>query len=377
MQRILLLWALLAACTLSFGQLDNRVFEDRMKMDEADSSKLFLGINLLGFGKDNEYDYSTDPVITGYTLFGYQLNPYLSYHITRNIRVDAGVYLQKDFGNSKYSTISPTLSVKYRHRNFSLIFGNLEGSLNHRLIEPLYDFERVLNNRLENGLQAQIIRDDLFFDAWVDWRKMIYPNDPGQEQFTTGLNVSKRIFTLGRTQLFLPIQGVINHHGGQINFSYSGPIQTLFNSAVGLEVRHPSTGVIRETRLNGFYVYYKTLTNPLIQPFKDGSGAYFNATLSTKYGLDIMGSYWQGHEFVTIEGGKIYPSVSVDNYTHQQHVMKLVILRLLYNIQIMDGLTATARLEPNYDIPVHNFQYSYGIYLNFRDRFFLWKRKKQ
>lgn len=376
MRRPILLSFLYLGVTFSYGQLDNRVFEDRRKVEEIDSNKLFLGLSILGFGKDNEYDNYRNPVITGYTLLGYQFNPYLSYHVTKNIRVDGGIYLQQDFGNSRLSTVAPIFSVKYQKGTFSVIFGNLESSLNHRLIEPLYNFERVLNNRLENGMQLQIMRDDLFLDAWIDWQKMIYFNDPKQEEFTAGVNLTKRIINLRTTQVTAPLQTVVHHHGGQINYKFSGPIETVLNSAFGLEVKHQSTGLIRETRLNGFYVYYKLLTQDLLQPFKDGSGAYFNATASTKYGLEVMGSFWYGHEFITVEGGRIYPSVSVANYTQQHHLMKLFILRFLYNFKIREGLYASARMEPYYDFYLKSFQTSYGVYLNFRDRFFLWKPKK-
>jgi hypothetical protein len=119
------------------AQLNNKAFENRMVLEPADSGKLFLGLHFLGFGKNNEYFNTT---IDGYTLFGYQLNPYLSYHISKNVRLDAGVYLQKDFGNTNYSQTVPTLSLKVRKDNFNFIFGTLESSLNHQLIEPLYDF---------------------------------------------------------------------------------------------------------------------------------------------------------------------------------------------------------------------------------------------
>src|SRR5690242_8242379 len=86
------------------GQLNNRAFEQRMSVAEADSGKLYLGLNFLGFFKDNEW---FDTTIDGYTLFGYQLNPYLSYHIAKNVRLDAGVYAQKDFGNHDYTDVKP------------------------------------------------------------------------------------------------------------------------------------------------------------------------------------------------------------------------------------------------------------------------------
>jgi hypothetical protein len=158
---------------------------------------------------------------------------------------------------------------------------------------------------------------------------------------------------------------------------FNGPIETLVNSAIGLEVKHQSAGLVKETRFNGFYTYYKTLTPDLIQPFNDGSGAYFNATASTRYGLDVMGSFWYGHEFITAEGGRIYPSVSVEDDHKQHHLMKLFIVRLLYNFKIREGLYASARVEPYYDFYFKSTQTAYGVYLNFRDRFFLLKYDKK
>jgi hypothetical protein len=142
-----LLLPLLLVSGVTFSQLNNSAFEQRMAIQSADSGKLYLGLNLLGFGKNNEY---FDTTVEGYTLMGYQVNPYLSYHVAPNVRLDAGVYAQKDFGNEEYSEVKPTLSLKITNGNLGFVFGTLEGSLNHRLIEPLYDFERVLKNRLEN-----------------------------------------------------------------------------------------------------------------------------------------------------------------------------------------------------------------------------------
>jgi hypothetical protein len=372
MQRLLFFVALLVIPSVGLSQLDNHAFEDRRRVDPGDSNKLFLGVNMLGFGKNNEYD---NTIIEGYTLFGYQFNPYLSYQLNTHFRLDAGVYLQKDFGNPNFTTTAPTLSLKYQKKNFALVFGNIDGSLNHHLIEPLYDFERVLNNRLENGLQLTLNREDVFLDLWVDWRKMIYVNDPGQEHLTAGLNYTKRIFKRGNTEFWLPVQVLANHMGGQINYQHLGPIETLFNTAIGGEIKHNLSGFVRQVRVNGYYVYYETETSDLIQPFKDGSGAYFNATASTKFGLDVMTTYWRGHEFISFEGGKIYPSVSAFDYTHQQHVMSLLIFRFLYTLRITDALSFSGRAEPYFDFSYGSFQYSYGFYLNYRDRFQLWKRK--
>src|SRR5687767_3462692 len=210
----------------AFAQLNNHAFEQRMTVAAADSNKLYLGVNFLGFFKDNEW---FDTTIDGYTLFGYQLNPYLSYHIAKNVRLDAGVYAQKDFGNDDYTDVKPTLSLKItNNRNFNFIFGTLEGSVHHRLIEPLYDFERVLNNRLENGVQVLWMKDGLFLDAWIDWQKMIYFNDTEPERFTAGLSFNKTLFRSNGFHIDLPVQVTGNHQGGQID-AVDNPVITIYN----------------------------------------------------------------------------------------------------------------------------------------------------
>lgn len=354
------------------GQLNNKVFEQRLNLEEADSGKLFMGLNLLGFFKNNEY---FDTIVEGYTLMGYQLNPYLSYHLRKNVRLDAGVYLHQDFGNYEYSTVVPTLTLKIKTKPIDIIFGNLEGSISHRLIEPLYDFERLLTNRQETGIQFLTIKENVFFDLWIDWQNMIYPKDTEQERFVSGLSLNKRIINFPTVQFYIPVQLMVSHRGGQINVG-SPSIETLTNSAVGLEVQHKSQGLISNLTLNAFQVFYKNLSTTNELPYNDGSGFYANGNIATTFGLEVMASYWQGHEFLSIEGGKIYPSVSVFDPTVQQENMQLMIFRFLYNREIARGIYANLRFEPYYDLGFKSFQYSYGLYFQIKDRFFLTQRSK-
>ncbi|HRI79307.1 MAG TPA: hypothetical protein PLR06_07210, partial [Cyclobacteriaceae bacterium] len=304
--RILILTSLAIICSSTgYSQLNNRVFEDRMAVEEADSAKFYAGLNALGFFKNNEYIRT---IVDGYTLYGYQFQPFISYHINKNLRIDAGGYFQKDFGNSAFSTSAPIFSIKWRKKEYSVIFGNLESSLNHRLIEPLYDFERVLNNRLETGTQIQINREDLFVDAWIDWQYMQYWQDNRQEQLVAGISLQKRIFKTGTGEWSIPVQVLARHQGGQLDKA-GLPIQTLFNTAVGLNYSQPLDGAISKLTVNGFYVFDKDITKAR-QAYFDGAGLYFNGTVSTRFGLDVMVSYWQAQEFMSFQGGKIYQAVS-------------------------------------------------------------------
>ncbi len=360
----------LAVSFTGYGQLNNKAFEQRLTVVEADSGKVFLGINFLGFGKNNEY---FDTTVDGYTLFGYQLNPYLAYNISKNVRLDAGVYAQKDFGNDEYSEIKPTISLKVTNRNFNFIFGTLEGSLHHRMIEPLYDFERVLNSRLENGVQILWMKDDLFLDVWMDWQNMIYFNDTDPERFVAGASFNKTLFRKGGFHVDLPIQLLADHQGGQIDLA-GNPVITRYNGAVGLAIETESPGIIRTWGIKSYVTGFSTSSDRLA--FEDGNGIFINPYVTTKIGLTVMGSYWMGNEFLTIQGNQLYPSVT-DNYPGRfDNRREFFMLRFLYDRKLADGLTLTARAEPFYDTYAKALEYSFGIYLNFSDRFFLLDAKK-
>ena len=354
----------------AFGQLNNRAFEQRMAVAEADSGKLYLGLNFLGFGKNNEW---FDTTIDGYTLFGYQLNPYLSYHIAKNVRLDAGVYAQKDFGNDEYSDVKPTLSLKINSGNFNFIFGTLEGSVHHRLIEPLYDFESVLNNRIENGFQVLFMDDKFFVDAWIDWQNMIYFNDTEPERFTAGFSINTTLFRKNGFHIDLPVQAIANHQGGQID-TVNNPVITVYNAAAGLTLEFESDRFVTAWGLKSYLPYHKTASDAL--PYKHGRGIFINPYVTTKIGLTLMGSYWRADKFLTVQGGDLYPSINEKYPTRVDEIRDFIMLRVLYDVKIADGLILTARAEPFYDSYAEALEYSFGLYLNFSDRFFLLNAKK-
>ncbi|MCI0750511.1 MAG: hypothetical protein L0Y35_01615 [Flammeovirgaceae bacterium] len=356
----------------AFGQINNQSFERRMQINPQDSSKLFAGFSLLGFFKNNEW---FDTTVDGYTLFGYQANPHLSYQLSDKIRVDAGWYVQKDFGNDDSVYARPNVSIKYKSKSFSLIFGTLEGRLSHRLIEPLYDFENGLTGKLEDGVQFLWQKDGLFLDAWIDWQNMIYQNDDEQEQFVAGISFSKKLLQTSFLSLELPVQAVAQHRGGQINIDGS-PVLTTYNTAVGLALNGSSSGFITEWGLKSYYVSYSDASSAQ-QVFEDGDGIFLNAYAASKFGLTIMGSYWSGHEFISPTGGRLYPSVVADYPTRIDRMHEFYMLRFLYEQKLSDGLILSARAEPFYDTYADAIEYSYALYLNFNTRFFLTSLKRE
>ncbi|RYE89162.1 MAG: hypothetical protein EOO37_05500, partial [Cytophagaceae bacterium] len=152
---------------------------DESKKIEQDSvsaalvrKPLYLQFKSFTFFKDNEY---FNEIVEGYTLFGTQLNPQLVYYPTKDLRLEAGVFLWKDFGNPQLRQVRPTFRGTWTVGDNQLIFGNILPNLNHGYIEPLLDFERVILKPLEEGLQYRRTSKHVFLDVWVDWLKQEYP----------------------------------------------------------------------------------------------------------------------------------------------------------------------------------------------------------
>ncbi|RZJ87100.1 MAG: hypothetical protein EOO60_12590, partial [Hymenobacter sp.] len=114
---------------------------------------LRLSLNAFTFFKDNEY---FNDIVQGYTLFGTQLNPQLVYYPIKDLRLEAGVFLWKDFGNPQLRQVRPTFRATWTKGSQQFIFGNIRPHLNHNYIEPLLDFEQVILKPLEEGLQYRL-----------------------------------------------------------------------------------------------------------------------------------------------------------------------------------------------------------------------------
>jgi len=358
----------------SYAQIDNAPFYRFQSIHEENTENLYLSISHLSFNKDNEY---FNKIADGYTLFGNQLTTSLVYFPVTNVRIEGGIYLRKDFGNSNYAEIAPVFSVKYQHNNMALIFGTLEGSLNHNLVEPLYDFEKIMLDKNENGIQFLLNKQNLSLDAWINWEKMLYRGDSVQEKVSGGLSSEYKIIHSEKYNVSVPVQFTAMHLGGQIDAS-DLPLTTKFNSAFGLK-----TGMnFNHTFFKGiyfepYYLYYKDFSFEYQDAFQDGDGIYLNLSLKTKLNT-IMVSYWNGNEYISTHGGLLYNSRSTTfkNPDYTETKRELLILRFLTDIEIFKGLDITSRFEPFYDVTNKKIEFSLGLYINYNDDFFLKKLKQ-
>ena len=352
--------------------LGNPLHEQKLRVIAPDSNvgQLRLSLNSFTFFKDNEY---FNKIVDGYTLFGTQLNPQLVYYPTNNLRLEGGVFLWKDFGNPVLQQVRPTFRATYTVKKHEFVLGNIRPNLNHNYIEPLFNFERVMLKPLEEGLQYRYLGDRLFVDVWVDWLRQQYRYSNYQEQIAGGVSSS---YSLTRPesaiQVALPFQFTGQHHGGQID-TLRKPLQTLFNEAVGIEARMMLGNRHRALRFNGYVLGFQDYSFTAGQlPFKYGNGLYLNTTLETHY-ADVMLSYWQGSRFISPLGGDLFQSLSrtVSDPGFLDRERRILLVRLLRDFRISDAAALTVRVEPLYDFNAQLLDFSFGVYLNFRQEWLL------
>ena len=337
----------------------------------AEVGELRLAVRSFTFFKDNEY---FNKIVDGYTLFGTQLNPQLVYYPTKDLRLEAGVFLWKDYGNPVLQQVRPTYRATWTRGYHQFVLGNIHPNLNHKYIEPLFNFERVMLNPLEEGLQYRYLGNRLFVDAWVDWQRQQYRFSNYQEELAGGVSTHYRVRGPdSRWQVAVPFQFTAQHHGGQID-TLRKPLQTLFNEAVGIEIRRSlGHSKIQAFRFNGYVLGFQdhSFTDGQL-PFKYGRGLYLNTTLETRY-AHVMLSYWQGSRFVSPLGGDLFQSASrtVSNPEFLDRQRKILLVRLLRDFRVSDAAALTVRVEPLYDFSTQLLDFSFGIYLNFRQEWLL------
>ncbi|MFT2007433.1 hypothetical protein ACMA1I_02055 [Pontibacter sp. 13R65] len=365
---------------LVFAQLNNDALLQKMPVNPDNANHIRINVFAQGYNKNNEY---FNKIADGYTLIGYHLNPKISYQPASFVRIDAGLLAWKDFGSSGYQSVQPTFTVKIQKENWAFLFGTLEGNLSHGYIEPLYDFEKVILDRVENGLQYLLHTDRFKMDAWLNWNKMIYVADPDREEIEGGISSALTLLNKegkwgpGHTfNISLPMQFTAQHKGGQID-NNNLPLLTVANAAVGidLEQNYPFEFLTRLYTKN-YLVGFKDFSNEVLLPYESGTGLYLNIGADTKY-QDVMLSYWQGSGYVADLGGRLYQSASTTykNPDYLQQERRLLILRLMKDIEILENLHLTLRLEPVLDLDYPKLEFSNSLFLTFDTDFFVTKKK--
>jgi len=357
---------------LSISQVDNTSLYQNQYDDTLVEEMAYFKLQGLGYQKNIE---NFGPMLDGYTIFGFQFNPQLGYQVSKNVCIEGGVYLRKDFGYKDFNEVLPTFSIRYHKKDFKMIFGNLDGSLNHGLIEPIYAFERVMTNRVENGLQFMLSKNRFDIDVWIDWQNMLYRLVDDYERLLVGVNVNAFKISSEKFEFKTSIQGTGRHNGGQIarggTIGYdSQGVYTNLNGSAGayfkykLDKKH-----LKSICLDMRYVGYKNNSRDSTV-YKRYSDGVLTSIGVNAFGSDIMLSYWYGNNYASEQGGALYSSESssITYANTYKSYRNLLILRLTTKIKLAKDINLTLRTEPQWDIDFRRFNCDFGLYINFDKR---------
>ncbi|MFN0254718.1 hypothetical protein [Pedobacter ureilyticus] len=368
--------ALFFGSTTVKAQLNNAYLFNRIRPTDSLTKELHL--NLYNFNYVRNYEYSND-FHDGYTLYGTQLEPQLVYYAHPNLAITGGAYLRKDFGEDGFYEAKPLLNVKYSKRDLTLVFGSLEGNIQHGYIEPIYDFERKITTPIEYGTQLLIEKEKINLDAWIAWEKMIYRGDAAKERIVGGFVTDFTLIKSNDWKLTIPAQSLFYHTGGQIDILDNISISTLFNGATGFTLSKQIGYNVKQVYTNNYIAAYKDFSPTKLRAYKGGYGLWLNAGIDTRWG-NLAASYWKGNQFITIKGMPLYQSVSenLNNYGFTQKQRNILMFRYVYQKQLLPNLYLDVRFEPHvdFDKSEKNLQFNHSFFLTYRENFRLFKLKK-
>lgn len=309
------------------AQISDRVFKTDYKIDPNKKGELSVELDNISFFKDNEYAGS---FLKGYSLPGLWVQPKAVYYPLDNIKLEAGLHLLRYWGANKYPNYAYQDIAKWKGNQYQkgihvllffraqvalsdhvdIILGDLYGGANHNLIAPLYDPELNLTADPEMGLQLLYKSRVFDMDAWVNWESFIFNTDTHQEAFTVGLSTRVKFNQPdSRFHFYLPIQGVVQHRGGEIDTIFTNSVQTLMNGAVGIGgVWNTGHTIFKNVNVElDATGYYQQAGK--IWPFDTGYGLYARASADI-CDFRVKASYWSCKDFISMFGSPFYGAVS-------------------------------------------------------------------
>lgn len=339
--------------TYTYAQVDNSSLENVNKITSSNIKKIQFNLNSLVYVKNNEF---FNEIADGYTLIGYYVNPTVGYRVHKKVQIDAGVFVRKEYGYNGLKEIEPTFTVQIKQKDWRFVFGNIEGNVSHRLIEPLMTFERVLNQPLEHGFQAKYQKKEAFFDGWLDWQQTTIAGNTSQERIWAGVSCYSPAMSIKDIQFQALAQASVFHIGGQ-NIQSLSPVRTLINPAAGLRVKK-DFGKNQSLTIDNYYVGY--FESPL-----QGTAYYLNSYWrNPKYQVGV--SYWFGSFFNSPFGNDLMQSSSrkFNNEDYYENTRSLFIMRLVRDWKVSEKVKVSLRVEPYYDLNNRIFEHSEGLYLS-------------
>lgn len=368
MKKLLFSALLLLLSFWSFAQY-YRAESDLQRLFKTDSSVLNFNIDNYNFLWNNEF---FSPIIEGYTLIGYNIQPAFEYHFTPEIKAKAGIYLLNYFGEGKYTHCLPIYSVTWHKNNLAVTMGTINGASFHRLPDPVMNRERQLTNINENGMQIVYNTSNLFVDVWVDWQAFIFQNDMEKEEIFGGLSVDWQAFKNQSLAVSIPASWVIYHKGGQIDISPE-PMKLLYHFSAGLELELFSQGFIDKWTARTELLSFHDNSPKPESIYEQGAGSLSSLSIYHKKSSFSLG-YWYGNQFLSRQGNQIYQCKSYDPVKNETERF-LFTAELNIVKEVTDYFTMGLCGKGYFDTNNEQFDYTYAFTMTLCPQFEIWRRK--
>lgn len=279
------------------------------KGPDSTASALWFDIDATTFFRDAEFFL---PYTKGYTACGFRLSPSLRYEINDRAFIRGGVMLTGIAGTDGIWKAEPILTIGYRPFQWlQLNMGTIEGSLSHKMGEPLYNRERWVYDYKEDGIQILTHTRHWESDTWLDWEHFLEPWTPDQESFSLG---TRQVLKWGNKHLHieLPLCFLGAHRGGQFS-TLDTCIETIFNGSAGLTLGYKSERFDLYAHTPVYFYKKATAAPERHLPFDDGWGFY--PQITSRLNLKIVEihiglGYWYGHQFIASRGSHLFQSTS-------------------------------------------------------------------
>jgi hypothetical protein len=350
-------------------------------INTADSNSIGVSYNTLSYFRD--YEYFKNKIQTGYTFFGTWHYPRLVIQPSPRLRLEAGVLVQKEFGDRHAQDARVMFSLQFMPvKNTRIIFGALEGTLSHNLVQPLMDWDRIIERPIEEGFQIRHNSNHFDVDLWLDWslRQTVNSNFP--EELTGGLSFAYKLTKPGKPwQVKIPVQFVTPHKGGQLDTNHS-IVTTVLNSAAGINAEWKEENTkkfIKHFSADIYHVGYKHFHKSNLYPFDNGSGILANVLAKSKTDIGVALTYWNGDQFIAPLGAPIYQSISsiLPKYAgYSEKERNLLLINLFYEKELFKNFYTYASVYPYVDLKNGYLEHSFLIMFSYKNNFRLGKLRK-
>lgn len=369
MKYIFLLFVFLKAGYCGF--LNTR-FQTENPFSKAESETLSLSVRALSFVENDEFFFVTD----GLTYIGSSVSGCVRWEDQRYF-IEGGSYLLYYSGTEKPAKVLPFFRFQWNLKpSLRLIFGNIYGTVYHRLPLPLYAFENFLINPNETGVQFLLKKQNVSFDLWLNWESFISPGSLNREKFSAGFSSGYK-YKNGNFFLKIPLYLVAAHKGGQIHYE-DKPLESLLNAGGGAEAGYyVKSELIKRFSLACDLYYYYDFSYTKTQVFDEGYAFYPRMQMKASF-FYVQAGYWFLDNFYGPRGDLNYGRI---DYRHKSLSEKVPLRRTwIFKLMFFKNITKDVRFLVKGELfidpamtHVHP-DYSYGMFFHF-DRNFLLKKK--